>query len=321
VIFTNPFARIVVGYDGNGPADTALEHALALADQYGGEVVVVNVSDLAAATVLRLRTAAPAPREDYAPVLASLDGFRAGLFDKLSARVASSRVRVSLEFSTNGAVPGILDAATRWKATAIVVGTHARTGLGHALIGSMAEGVVRAALVPVIVVREGMPNKPLLRLLVGVDASEASANASVFAVALALDHPVRLVYCSIVDESSLVSPVADVPFDPTPLLAAMRASARDAIDAAVQYANAAGLYPDLEVADAPDPGTGLIQIARRHTADAVLVGTHRRGSFERFFLGSTAQSVLRRADVPVIIVPNHAPIVPGVLPLVTAETS
>jgi len=321
MIFANPFARIVVGYDGDAPADAALEHALALAGQYGGEIVVVNVSDLSAATVLRLRTAAQAPREDDAPVLASLDVLRAELFRKLSARVASSPVPASIEFCTNGVVAGILDAATRWNATAVVVGTHARRGIEHALIGSVAEGVVRAALVPVIVVREGMPAKPLHRVVVGVDTSAASTNASVYAVALALDHPVRLVYSSVVDARSLVSPSADLPFDPTPLLDAMRAAARDAIDAAVQYANAADVYPDVEVADALDAASGLIEVAQRRGADAVVVGTHSRGSFERFFLGSTAESVLRHADVPVIVVPKHAPIVPGALPLAMAESS
>jgi nucleotide-binding universal stress UspA family protein len=319
MIVGNPFARILVGYAGDAPSDAALEQALALAEQYGGEVVAVHVSDVSAASVLRLPTGARAAQDDPAPLLASLDRFRASLFEKLAARVASCPVRVSLDLSTNDILAGILDAAVRWKATAIAVGTHARTGVAHALIGRVAEGVLRASPVCVIVAREGFAAKPLHRVVIGVDASEASANAGVLAVALALDHPVRLVYCSVVDAKSLVSPIADLPFDPTPLLNAMRASARDALDAALQYANAGDVFPDVEVADALDPASGVIEVARRHGADAIVVGTHKRGSFDRFFLGSTAEAVLRRGDVPVIVVPGDAPIAPAALPLVAAE--
>ncbi len=47
---------------------------------------------------------------------------------------------------------GIIDAAKSWNADLIVIGTHGRTGLKHALVGSTAERVVRHAICPVLVV-------------------------------------------------------------------------------------------------------------------------------------------------------------------------
>jgi glycine betaine transporter len=41
-----------------------------------------------------------------------------------------------------------------WPADLIIVGTHGRTGLSHALIGSVAEKVVRLAHCPVLVARQ-----------------------------------------------------------------------------------------------------------------------------------------------------------------------
>ncbi len=314
MIFDNPFARIVVAYDHSAAADAALEQALVLAEQYRGEIVAVNVSDLSAAAILPVRTAAPPRADDPGPLLASLDPARNELFRKLSGRVASRAVPVSLEFSTNGTVAGIIDAVKRWDATAIAIGTHARSGLARVFAGSVAGDVVRNAEVPVVVVHAATLPAPLHRVVVGIDASEPSATASVFAAALALDQPVRLVYCSVTDTGSMMQPMADMAFDPTPLVGEMHAAARDALDAALQYANATGLYPDTEIADAPDPASGIIDVAQRQAADAIVVGTHKCGAAERFFLGSTADAVLRRAGMPVIVVPANAPIVPDLVP-------
>lgn len=319
MIFANPFARIVVAYDDSDAARAGLDHALVLAEQFGGKIVAVNLSDLSAAAIVPIRSAAPPQPADPAPLLASLDPARRALFHEISDRVASRDVPVTLEFSANGAVAGIVDAATRWDATAIAIGTHARTGLAHAWSGSVAEGVVRTADVPVVVVRANTPAKPLRRVVVGVDGSQPSATASVFATALALEHPIRLVYCSVIDTGSVTQPIVDLPFDPTPLLAEMRASARDALDAALQYANAIEVYPDTEIAEALDAATGIIQVADRQAAEAIVVGTHKNGAVERFFLGSTAEAVLRRAHAPVIVVPANAPIVPSLASGATAH--
>jgi nucleotide-binding universal stress UspA family protein len=47
----------------------------------------------------------------------------------------------------------IVAAATDIKADLVVIGTHGRRGLAHALLGSVAEKVVRAAPCPVLTVR------------------------------------------------------------------------------------------------------------------------------------------------------------------------
>lgn len=47
----------------------------------------------------------------------------------------------------------LLDEARAWQAELIVLGTHGRSGLKHLLIGSVAEGVLKQAPVPVLLVR------------------------------------------------------------------------------------------------------------------------------------------------------------------------
>jgi nucleotide-binding universal stress UspA family protein len=47
----------------------------------------------------------------------------------------------------------IVEAAKRWEADLIVMGTHGRHGIQHLVLGSVAEAVIRSAPVPVLLVR------------------------------------------------------------------------------------------------------------------------------------------------------------------------
>lgn len=50
-------------------------------------------------------------------------------------------------------VTGVLDAAQRWQAELIVVGTHGRGAIEHLFIGSSAEKIVARSHIPVLTVR------------------------------------------------------------------------------------------------------------------------------------------------------------------------
>jgi nucleotide-binding universal stress UspA family protein len=51
-------------------------------------------------------------------------------------------------------VTAILGTALEWPADLIVMGTHGRTGWRHALLGSVAEKLVRSASCPVMTVHK-----------------------------------------------------------------------------------------------------------------------------------------------------------------------
>ena len=55
----------------------------------------------------------------------------------------------------------IAEEAKTWPADIIVIGTHGRHGMHRLLMGSVAEGVVRMATVPVLLIRgtNGFPSK------------------------------------------------------------------------------------------------------------------------------------------------------------------
>lgn len=51
-----------------------------------------------------------------------------------------------------------------------------------------------------------------------------------------------------------------------------------------------------------DPVNIMLKLAREQSADLIVVGTHARGAIEHFFLGSTAEKMVSRSQVPVLTV-------------------
>lgn len=49
-----------------------------------------------------------------------------------------------------------------------------------------------------------------------------------------------------------------------------------------------------------DPAARILELARRHRADLIVVGTHGRKGLRRAMLGSTAEAVIRLSPVPVL---------------------
>jgi nucleotide-binding universal stress UspA family protein len=49
----------------------------------------------------------------------------------------------------------------------------------------------------------------------------------------------------------------------------------------------------------------ILAYVRKHRVDLIVMGTHGRGRIERTLVGSIAEKVVRRAPVPVTVVPVH----------------
>lgn len=90
------------------------------------------------------------------PHKAKRDSIKAGHTKRLSDLVSAlTSAGILSEFLMLGGLPtdSILDAARKQPADLIVMGTHGRRGLSHALFGSIAESVLRKSSCPVLMVR------------------------------------------------------------------------------------------------------------------------------------------------------------------------
>jgi nucleotide-binding universal stress UspA family protein len=137
--------RILAAIDGSEASLAGLTQAVVLAEDLEAEVVVLTVSTSGHFEVGSSTDEVDAERvkDDRARHEAIEDAQRV-LGDRLIERTASGE-----------AVRTILDVASNERCDLIVMGTHGRVGRLHALVGSVAEAVVRSAPCPVMTVRHG----------------------------------------------------------------------------------------------------------------------------------------------------------------------
>ncbi len=153
MLLTMKQQRILVPVDGSEYALNALDVASGLARALSAELLLCHVIDSSRAA--RLSFGVPALLDGCYDALRA-DGERY-LADAASrAKRAVGNAEAILAYGDPSRE--IQTIAAQKHATMIVMGTHGRTGLVHLLMGSVAEGVTRAASVPVVVVplkREG----------------------------------------------------------------------------------------------------------------------------------------------------------------------
>jgi nucleotide-binding universal stress UspA family protein len=139
------FRRILIAVDGSPIAAHAADVGIELARSLGGEVAFIHIVD---------------PAQNWAPEtgvpaaelikLAEQDGKR--LLADLCRRATLQAP--PLEFVQVGKPASeIVKAAKDWPADIIVIGSHGRGGIRRVLLGSVAEGVMRHAPCPALVVR------------------------------------------------------------------------------------------------------------------------------------------------------------------------
>ena len=144
------YQRILVPVDGSETAKRGLDEAIKLTKVLGARLKIVHIVD-DSALALNPETGIAA-----APLVADFaEGGKEILEEarKLTAAQGIDAEVVLHENFTGRVADLIADEARTWRAELIVMGTHARTGIKHAVLGSDAEAVVHASEVPVLLVR------------------------------------------------------------------------------------------------------------------------------------------------------------------------
>ena len=280
------FKKLLVPLDGSTEAAAALPTAQVLARLGDGALTLLRV-------VHHPGVAATAEAERY---LASVRD-----------EVAASGLSVSTAVETGVPADAIVAAAVAEGADLIVMTTHARTGMPHLRIGSVAESVSALSPVPVVLVGPAdAPTSKVDTILVPVDGTPGGSLALGAGIQLARASGARIV---------LLDVAVPVPFwmfsDQFGVMASTYVDPKwdeEALDAARGYVQGlaervslSGVQTEARAA-LGDPGEIIAQVARETYADLVVMSTHALTGLARSVMGSVAGTVVRISSMPVLLV-------------------
>ncbi len=140
------FHNILVPVDGSPPSDAAISLALKVASDERATVTFAHVLEVA-----KLVAMASPSSIDPSFAIAAAQSAAKEILDRAKAMAAGSKVTIVAELLEGDTVPGLLALAKKRQVDLIVVGSHGRGGISRALLGSVAEGILRRSPIPVLV--------------------------------------------------------------------------------------------------------------------------------------------------------------------------
>ena len=149
------YKHILVAVDGSDTSNLALQEAIKLAKEQQATLRLVHVVDETPVYMTMVTMDAPFSAADFQKAMREA-GQKVLATCAATARQAGVEVDtkfVILEVLTRRICDAINEEAKGWPADLIVIGTHGRHGFNHLLLGSVAEGVLRLAVKPVLVIR------------------------------------------------------------------------------------------------------------------------------------------------------------------------
>ncbi|HEX6875601.1 MAG TPA: universal stress protein [Nocardioidaceae bacterium] len=283
--------RVVVGIDGSAQSDRAVRFAVIEARRRNAGILLVHAV------------------HETAPMAAMLPLYSVESFAEVGQRLVNDAERLALQLDgdvdvstsvkAGSRVGVILDAGEH--ASLVVLGHRRRTGAGRVLTHSTTTGVAARAHCPVVSVPDCWPEGGTNgRIVVGIDASEASHDALALGFQEALWRNSKLV---VMHAWRLPTAYDDVAYS---RLAEQEwlTSAREEMDKTLAPFREA--FPTVEVdVDLRHEYAGAALLDSTQGADLIVVGRRGHGAPLGVYLGSLARMLIREGRCPVEIAPQH----------------
>jgi nucleotide-binding universal stress UspA family protein len=304
------FHKVLVPLDRSSFAEQALGQAAAIARASNGDLDLVVVHE-------------PLPFDGFGDAPWNAEQWKAeeaylqSIANELST---GTSVPVTCAVVRGQRVDAICKRAWDIQADLIVMTSHGRTGINRAWLGSAADGVIRHAAMPVLMLRPAEGNvAPLTErhlfkhVLVPLDGSALAKEALPPAIALATCNDATITLLRVVPPVPAITIDAGLPFVyPSPVATPddvatgglVAAAQRELAALAKDLAEQGVPKVDTEVVVAGQTARAIIEFAGGHGVDVITMSTHGRGA-SRLLLGSVADKVIRACGLPVLV---HRPI-------------
>jgi nucleotide-binding universal stress UspA family protein len=274
-------SRILVPTDFSSLATRALEYANLIARTTGAEITVLHVD-----TFIPPLDYPEAPATVY---LETIPEVRAAAEDRLREYIpkhVDPKVRTRGRVETDSPIEAIVSAARREPFDLVVMGTHGRSGWRRALLGSVAEAVLRRVNGAVITVREAGTGEPpaVRRILCPVDFTATARMALQYASSLSRLFGADLIAVNVKE---------DAPENHEVAVQELAAWLPEDLSARCECA---------ELRLGKHPADEILKFADGSGVDLIVLGAQHRTFFDRTVIGTTTEQVTRNARCPVLTV-------------------
>jgi len=293
---STPFhpARILCPVDFSDLSDLALKYAAAGAQAFSATLVVFHAQRFTLPPYFTPGQIAELTRQHRAEQDRAKQFLRLHVLKILGAQ--ANDLKMKFDLVDAHPVDAVLDAAKRHRADLIIMGTHGRGGAKRLWLGSVVENVVRQAGVPVFIVRQkqhefidpsGPQTIPGLRtILCPVNFSPAARLSLQHAASLAQQFNARLITACILEPGD------------------SRGLAEAKLELSSWLGQADTTHCELEVvARKGRAAERIVSLAAETKADLIVLGAQHPSPSQTWHWGDTTEFVLRRAPVPVLVVP------------------
>jgi nucleotide-binding universal stress UspA family protein len=201
----------------------------------------------------------------------------------------------------------------------ISMATHGDSGLRRALLGSVAEGVMRHTDLPVLLTRAAVADMeasaPYRCMLVGLDGTPYAETALERLQATGIGRSAQIVLARAVQRAQVNPLPVMVPNETTAqiyveadqLTEQRRLAALDYLQSIAGTRLRERLWRAHVGLD--DPATMLVEAASEELADLIVLTTHGRHGMDLLLNGSVAHDLLGKAQTPILILHGHGLVV------------
>jgi nucleotide-binding universal stress UspA family protein len=297
-------SKIMVPLDGSPFGECALPLAEALARRSGAAIHLVHVN----VPLYVMYGAGPAGPFVFTPgpEAERYEQERQYLLSVYQRVSATPDVTVTYAQLDDPVISSLIDYAETMEISLIVMTTHGRGPFVRFWLGSVADGLVRRARVPILFVRpdieEKAPPDPFRRVLIPLDGSELAEQAIGPALDVAGRDQVNYTLVRVVEPYMAL----DSALRRVPVLEHEETRRREEEARAYLAAMADRLAPETHVSTqvmlGDHPAATLMVMAEERPFDLIAISTHGRGGINRLLLGSVADKVLRASHCPVLVV-------------------
>jgi len=309
------YKKMLVPMDGTRLGETAIPYVKDLSRRLGLDIIIFHVCSPKERRLTKMHQA-------YVDRIAEILRRKAIKFQQVNGFQSRGTTIISKGKLTTGyPAEQIINYVDEYGVDFILMATHGYSGIKRLTSGSVADKVIQTSKVPVLLVRDGIPDEisydkwPQKTIVVLLDGSKLAESVLPHVKALAKQRgtePVDIVLLRVCDRPLISSsyPKTSMTIDRKEhvkkAITLFKQESEQYLTSIGQQLNDNGLIVKPKILFG-NPAKEIINYTNRHPYSLIVMATHGRSGLIRWALGSVADRILHEGSSPIFLVRPHKP--------------